>query len=114
MFNGLYDMMDGAMAEALGVDLEIYIDIIDNKCTFEEADFIISAVWGKPLFANMRWSARAAKCLIAAASGQGACGQAAALRSGDRRLSRLITTLLTVIGNCTGTPRRRSLLLRTT
>jgi|LauGreDrversion4_2_1035121.scaffolds.fasta_scaffold03016_2 hypothetical protein len=47
MFNGLYDMMDGAMAEALGVDLEIYIDIIDNKCTFEEADFIISAVWGE-------------------------------------------------------------------
>ena len=47
MFNGLYDMMDGAMAEALGVDLEIYIDIIDNKCTFEEADLIISAVWGE-------------------------------------------------------------------
>ncbi len=47
MFNGLYDMMDGAMAEALGVDLETYIDIIDNKCTFEEADFIISAVWSE-------------------------------------------------------------------
>ncbi len=45
MFNGIYDMMDAGMAEALGVDLEIYIDIIDNKCTFEEADFIISAVW---------------------------------------------------------------------
>jgi hypothetical protein len=47
MFPGLYDMMDGAMAEVLGVDLETYIDVIDNKCTYEEADFIISAVWGE-------------------------------------------------------------------
>jgi hypothetical protein len=42
---GLYDMIDGAMASALGVDVETYVDIIENKCTDEEADFIISAVW---------------------------------------------------------------------
>jgi hypothetical protein len=38
---GLWDMMDMAMAEALGVEVETYIDIIDKKCTEEEANFII-------------------------------------------------------------------------
>jgi hypothetical protein len=47
MITGLYDMMDGAMAKALGVDLETYIDIIEDKCTHEEADFIISAIWSE-------------------------------------------------------------------
>jgi hypothetical protein len=38
---GLWDMMDMAMAEALEVEVETYIDIIDKKCTEEEANFII-------------------------------------------------------------------------
>jgi len=38
---GLWDMMDMAMAEELGVDVETYIKIIDIKCTEEEANFII-------------------------------------------------------------------------
>ena len=37
---GLWDMMDMAMAEELGVDVETYIDIIE-KCTEEEVNFII-------------------------------------------------------------------------
>ena len=37
---GLWDMMDMAMAEALEVEVETYIDIIE-KCTEEEANFII-------------------------------------------------------------------------
>ena len=38
---GLFDMMDDAIAHELGVDLYTYIKIIDNKCTEEEANFII-------------------------------------------------------------------------
>lgn len=38
----LFEMMDDAFAQELGVDLETYIDVIENKCTIEEADFIIS------------------------------------------------------------------------
>ena len=38
---GLWDMMDMAMAEELQVDVQTYIDIIDGKCTEEEAGFII-------------------------------------------------------------------------
>ncbi len=40
---GLYDMMDMAIAGELGVDVEVYIDIIE-KCTEEEANFIIMAI----------------------------------------------------------------------
>lgn len=40
---GLYDMMDMAIAGELGVDIEVYIDIIE-KCTEEEANFIINAI----------------------------------------------------------------------
>ena len=40
---GLYDMMDMAIAGELGVDVEVYIDIIE-KCTEEEANFIIMTV----------------------------------------------------------------------
>jgi hypothetical protein len=40
---GLFDMMDMAIAGELGVDVEVYIDIIE-KCTEEEANFIIMTV----------------------------------------------------------------------
>jgi hypothetical protein len=40
---GLFDMMDMAIAGELGVDVEVYIDIIE-KCTEEEANFIILAI----------------------------------------------------------------------
>jgi hypothetical protein len=41
--NGLFDMMDMAIAGELGVDVEVYIDLIE-KCTEEEANFIILAI----------------------------------------------------------------------
>jgi hypothetical protein len=41
---GLWDMMDMSIAEELGVDVETYINIIDNKCTDEEAQFIIMTI----------------------------------------------------------------------
>lgn len=41
---GLWDMMDYAIAEGLGVDVETYIKIIDTKCTEEEAHFIILTI----------------------------------------------------------------------
>jgi len=41
---GLWDMMDMAIAEELGVDIETYINIIDNKCTDDEAQFIIITI----------------------------------------------------------------------
>jgi hypothetical protein len=40
---GLFDMMDMAIAEELRVDVKVYIDIIE-KCTEEEANFIIMAI----------------------------------------------------------------------
>ena len=42
---GLYDMMDEAMATELGVDLETYIHVIEEVCTYEEADFIVDNIW---------------------------------------------------------------------
>jgi hypothetical protein len=41
---GLYNLMDEAMAQGLGVDLKTYIEIIDKKCTEEEATFIINTI----------------------------------------------------------------------
>lgn len=41
---GLFDMMDDAIVQELGVDLYTYIKIIDHKCTEEEANFIILAI----------------------------------------------------------------------
>jgi primase-polymerase (primpol)-like protein len=40
---GLWDMMDMAIAEELGVEVETYIDVIE-KCTEEEANFIILTI----------------------------------------------------------------------
>ena len=41
---GLFDMMDYAIAGALGVDVQTYVKIIDGKCTEEEANFIILTI----------------------------------------------------------------------
>jgi len=41
----LYELMDEAMAQALGVDVETYINVIENKCTAEEAAFIVDTIW---------------------------------------------------------------------
>ena len=42
---GLFDMMDEAIATELGVDLNTYIHVIEEVCTYEEADFIIDNMW---------------------------------------------------------------------
>ena len=44
---GLFEMLDDAFADELGVDLETYVDVIENKCTFEEADFIIDNLFNE-------------------------------------------------------------------
>lgn len=41
---GLWDMMDHAIANELGVDVKTYVKIIDGKCTEEEANFIILTI----------------------------------------------------------------------
>ena len=41
---GLYNLMDEAMAQGLGVDVKTYIEVIDKKCTEEEATFIINTI----------------------------------------------------------------------
>lgn len=46
---GLYDMMDEAIASELGVDVETYIDVIENKCSIREANFIINVIFGERL-----------------------------------------------------------------
>ncbi len=42
---GLYDIMDEMFATDLGVDVETYIDVIENRCNTEEAMFIIDNLW---------------------------------------------------------------------
>ena len=44
---GLFEMMDQAFAEELGVNLETYVDVIENRCTLEEADFIIDQLFNE-------------------------------------------------------------------
>jgi hypothetical protein len=41
---GLWDMMDMAIAEELGVDVKTYIRIVERECTEEESSFIIMTV----------------------------------------------------------------------
>ena len=41
---GLYDLMDQVVAVGLGVPMETYINIIETKCTEEEAAFIIMTI----------------------------------------------------------------------
>lgn len=38
---GLFDMMDQMIADSLGVDVEKYIEIIETKCSEEDATTII-------------------------------------------------------------------------
>lgn len=38
---GLFDMMDQIIADSLGVDVEKYIEIIETKCSEEDATIII-------------------------------------------------------------------------
>jgi hypothetical protein len=42
--SGLYDLIDLGIARGLGVSVETYIDIIE-KCTEEEAEFIINTIF---------------------------------------------------------------------
>jgi hypothetical protein len=44
---GLFEIMDDAFAQTLGVDLETYVDVIENKCSYEEADFIIDQLFNE-------------------------------------------------------------------
>ena len=41
----LFELMDEAMAQALGVEVQTYINVIENKCTVEEATFIVDTIW---------------------------------------------------------------------
>ena len=41
---GLYNLIDDAMAQKLGVDVKTYIEVIDKKCTVDEATFIIDTI----------------------------------------------------------------------
>ena len=43
----LFELMDHAIADELGVDLETYVDVIENKCSYEEADFIIDQLFNE-------------------------------------------------------------------
>ncbi len=43
----LFELMDHAIADELGVDVETYIDVIENKCTMEEASIIIDLIWNE-------------------------------------------------------------------
>ena len=45
MINGFYDIMDTGMADALGVDIETYITVIEDRCTAEEAKLIFEGIW---------------------------------------------------------------------
>lgn len=42
---GLYDFFDEAIATELGVDINTYIHVIEDLCTYDEADFIIDNIW---------------------------------------------------------------------
>ena len=44
---GLFEMLDDAFADELGVDLETYVDVIENRGTLEEADFIIDQLFNE-------------------------------------------------------------------
>ena len=41
---GFYDLMDEIVAVGLGVPMETYINVIETKCTEEEAAFIIMTI----------------------------------------------------------------------
>ena len=37
--------MDTGMAEALGTDVETYIEVMEMRCTMEEAKIIFNGIW---------------------------------------------------------------------
>ena len=39
---GIFGMIDFTIAEDLGVDVETYNDVIENKCTYWEALYIVT------------------------------------------------------------------------
>ncbi len=41
---GLFDLMDQAIAEELGVDVKTYIKVIETKTSDEDTDFIIMSI----------------------------------------------------------------------
>ncbi len=41
---GLYNLMDDTMAQGLGVEVKTYIEVIEKKCTEEEATFFINTI----------------------------------------------------------------------
>jgi hypothetical protein len=45
MFTGFYDFMDEAYANELKVSIETWVEVIENRCTPEEAEFITDAIW---------------------------------------------------------------------
>jgi hypothetical protein len=40
----LFELYDGAIAQDLGVDVETYNDVIENKCTYWEGFYIVSVL----------------------------------------------------------------------
>ena len=42
---GIYDMMDLAFAQEVGVTVDVWEEIIENHCTHEEAEEIIAGLW---------------------------------------------------------------------
>ncbi len=42
---GLYDFVDVAIAGELGVKVEEYVDVIENKCSHWESVFILGSIW---------------------------------------------------------------------
>lgn len=42
---GFYDLIDIGMADALGVDVETYVTVIEDRCTMEEATLIFNGIW---------------------------------------------------------------------
>lgn len=43
---GVYDFVDSAMADALGVPVEEYIEVIE-RCSYWEAYYIITVFWNE-------------------------------------------------------------------
>lgn len=43
---GVYDLVDSAIADALGVPVEEYIEVIE-RCSYWEAYYIISVFWSE-------------------------------------------------------------------
>ena len=42
---GIFDLVDSMVAQELGVDEKTYIQVIEHKCTYWQAQFIIGAMF---------------------------------------------------------------------